>query len=181
MSGKFNLDDYKDVAERLEEFFAKHPEGSLQAEMTYMSEPAGWLCIASAYRNPEDPRPGIGHAFEPVPGKTPYTRDSECQNAETAAWGRALVALGDKTKKIASRQEIRNRQPEPKAASEGQKKRLHAVIASIAKQRGVDPEQVRSALKGAVGIDSFTALTADQAARANTLLLEWRQKVGAAA
>ena len=30
-------------------------------------------------------------------------------NAETAAWGRAIVALGFETKKLASRQEVRNR------------------------------------------------------------------------
>ena len=110
MSGNFNLDDYVDVAARIAEFAEKYPEGSLQASMDFLTEPVGWFCVARAYRTADDERPGIGHAFEPVPGKTPYTRDSEAQNAETAAWGRAIVALGFQTKKIASKQEVQARQ-----------------------------------------------------------------------
>lgn len=106
MSG-FKMDDYVDVAERIREFSAKYPDGSLQSELTF--EGNGWLCKAYAYRNADDPRPGVGHAFEPVPGKTPYTKDSEAMNAETSAWGRAIVALGFETKKIASRQEVQAR------------------------------------------------------------------------
>lgn len=108
----FNLDDYVDVAERIRQFKDKYPDGSLQGRGEFVLEPVvGYLYVAEAYRNLDDPRPGVGTAFEPIPGKTPYTRDSEVQNAETAAWGRAIVALGFETKKIASRQEVRNRQP----------------------------------------------------------------------
>lgn len=65
---------------------------------------------AAAYRTPDDPRPGHGTAWERVPGTTPYTRNSELQNAETAAWGRALVAIGADTKTgIASAEEIESR------------------------------------------------------------------------
>lgn len=106
----FNLGDYVDVAERIREFNTKYPEGSLQAEATLVEQPLGWLCVAKAYRTADDERPGIGHAFEPVPGKTPYTKDSELMNAETSAWGRAIVALGFDTKKIASQQEVAARQ-----------------------------------------------------------------------
>src|SRR5262245_48574919 len=90
----FNLGDYVDVSERIALFKKAHPEGSLQSELEYVAEAGGWLCKAWAYRTDQDIRPGIGHAFEPVPGKTPYTRDSEAMNAETSAWGRAIVALG---------------------------------------------------------------------------------------
>lgn len=106
MSG-FNMDDYVDVAERIRNFAERFPEGSLQSELEKTGE--GWLCKAYAYRTADDGRPGIGHAFEPVPGKTPYTKDSEAMNAETSAWGRAIVALGFDTKKIASKQEVRAR------------------------------------------------------------------------
>ena len=107
------MDDYVDVAERIREFHDTYPVGSLQSTVTYSEDPPGWFAEARAYRTPEDQRPGIGHAFEPVPGKTPYTRDSEAMNAETSAWGRAIVALGFQTKKVASRNDVRNRQPEP--------------------------------------------------------------------
>jgi hypothetical protein len=78
-----------------------------------------WVIFtAAAYRNPEDSRPGMGTAWEPVPGKTPYTRGSELQNAETAAWGRAIVAVlaADTKRGIASREEVRNRSADREAA-----------------------------------------------------------------
>lgn len=113
----FNLDDYVDVAERIDQFNKKYPLGSLQSwRDPYVLEVDGksfMVYAAAAYRTPDDGRPGIGWAWEPVPGPTAYTRQSELQNAETAAWGRAIVALGEfKTKHVASRQEVRNRQPE---------------------------------------------------------------------
>jgi hypothetical protein len=66
---------------------------------------------ARAYRTAEDERPGYGLAFEPVPGKTSFTRDSELQNCETSAWGRALIAVGaaDAKKGIASAEDVQNR------------------------------------------------------------------------
>jgi hypothetical protein len=110
----FNLDDYVDVAERIRQFNEKYPEGSLQGKGFFIRDPdekiIGYHYTAEAYRTPTDPRPGVGTAYEPIPGKTPYTRDSEVQNSETAAWGRAIVALGFHTKKIASAEEVRARQ-----------------------------------------------------------------------
>lgn len=113
MSNKPNLDDYVDVRERMAEFFAQYPDGSFQSDMNFAQVDGRWVAIvkASAYRHPEDPRPGHGLAYEFIPGKTPYTKDSELQNAETAAWGRAVIAVGagDSKKPIASRDEVRNR------------------------------------------------------------------------
>lgn len=102
-------DDYIPVSERIEAFLAKYPEGSLQ----FSWEPKElfgtmMICgIAYAYRTPDDPRPGIGTAWELVPGRTNYTRGSELMNLETSCWGRALVALGIGAKRgIASREEV---------------------------------------------------------------------------
>lgn len=103
-------DDYVDVAERVREFRTKHPDGSLQQHDLQFVDFGGkaWVIYtAAAYRTPDDPRPGMGTAWEQVPGKTPFTRDSELQNAETAAWGRAIVAaLAADTKRIASADEV---------------------------------------------------------------------------
>jgi hypothetical protein len=116
-----SLDDYVDVAERIATFREKYPEGSLQpADLSnpYRIEVVGGSAfvtyVAAAYRTPDDARPGIGSAWEPVPGSTPYTRNSELQNAETAAWGRAIQAAlaADARRGIASRQEVRNRRAE---------------------------------------------------------------------
>ena len=108
--------DYIDVAARIAEFRDKYPTGSLQQVKYEFVQVAGkdWIVFtAAAFRTPEDLRPGIGTAWEPIPGPTPYTRDSEVQNAETSAWGRAIVAaLAADTKKspIASAEEVRNRE-----------------------------------------------------------------------
>lgn len=110
--------DYIDVATRIVEFREKYPTGSLQQErLEFVRDFAGkdWVVYtASAYRFPDDPCPGIGTAWEPVPGPTKFTRDSEVQNAETAAWGRAMVAAlaVDTRNGVASMQEVRNRQVE---------------------------------------------------------------------
>lgn len=102
----FNLDDYVTVAERVEQFYAKFPDGSLQAEVLELNE-SRVVMRASAYRNPDDPRPAIAHSMLTIPGKTPYTRDSEVENAETSAIGRAIALLGFEVKKsLASRNEL---------------------------------------------------------------------------
>ncbi|HWV47229.1 MAG TPA: hypothetical protein VN039_14600 [Nitrospira sp.] len=126
--GGFNLDNYNDVPSRMQEFFNKYPDGSLQGSYEFKQIPmylkdketempvlAGEKTIviytAKAYRSPEDQLPGIGTASEPFPGLTPYTKDSEMMNAETSAWGRAILAVGaaDTRKGIASREEVQSR------------------------------------------------------------------------
>jgi hypothetical protein len=115
----FDLGSYNDVASRIAEFRDKHPEGSLQPAdpaqpftVQTIGEKTFLTYTAAAYRTPDDPRPGIGVAWEPFPGRTNYTRDSELQNVETSAWGRAIVAAlaADTRKGIASREEVQNRQ-----------------------------------------------------------------------
>ena len=107
----FSMDDYVDVAERLTLFYAKFPEGGVQTvSVDYREWPTpGIVAVAKAYRSKDDIHPAIGTAWEPVPGKTSFTKDSEVQNAETAAWGRAIVAAGIGAKKVASKEEVRNR------------------------------------------------------------------------
>jgi hypothetical protein len=112
--------DYVDVAERIRAFRDKHPEGSLQPadltkpyEIVTIGDKTFVVYVAAAYRTPDDSRPGIGTAWETFPGKTPYTAGSEIQNAESSAWGRAIVAsLAADTKKIASLDEVAARRAE---------------------------------------------------------------------
>ena len=97
---------YVEVKDRIEKFYERYPEGSIQSEVVYQDE--GLIIMKGmAFRTPDDPRPGIGHSQMPIPGKTPYTRDSEVENAETSAWGRAIAALGFEVKRsIASAEEV---------------------------------------------------------------------------
>jgi hypothetical protein len=101
---------YVDVAARIAEFYAKHPDGSLQMDPPEWVEVEGQRFImarAYAYRSPDDVRPGIGSAWEAVPGRTPYTRGSELMNLETSCWGRAIAALGIATRQgVATAQEV---------------------------------------------------------------------------
>ncbi len=125
--------DYIDVATRIVEFRKAWPQGNLaQVNLEFLKDFGGkdWVVYtAAAYRSPEDNNPGIGTAWEPVPGPTRFTKDSEVQNAETAAWGRAMVAaLAVDTKKgIASSEEVRNRQVE-----------MRDFVAEAAKAKDVD-------------------------------------------
>ena len=106
----FDLKDYVDVHQRIEKFYEKFPEGSIQTEVAKLDDSIV-IMRAYAYRNPDDPRPSIGHSQLGIPGTTPYTRGSEIENAETSAVGRAIAFLGFETKNgIASAQEVRNKQ-----------------------------------------------------------------------
>ncbi|MEB0201980.1 hypothetical protein QN354_09450 [Cryobacterium sp. 5I3] len=87
--------DYNSVKDRLAEFRTKHPEGSLQQKAIAFVEVDGVhgvLYTAEAFRTPDDTRPGQGTGWCPFPGTTEFTLGSEVQNAETSAWGRAIVA-----------------------------------------------------------------------------------------
>jgi hypothetical protein len=108
---KFDMGDYKEVAERIQDFRKQYPDGTIQSEIVQTGFDGFVTVKAYAYRSADDARPGTGLAWEPVPGKTPYTRDSELQNAETSAIGRAIIMVGaSDAKRVASANEVRNRQ-----------------------------------------------------------------------
>jgi len=114
------MDGYVDVAERIRRFKAAYPNGCLRpfnpSEPFRIMEIGGREFIvytAAAFRSPDDPCPGIAVAAEPAVGQTSFTKLSEVMNAETSAWGRAIVAvLAADSQRIASAEEVRNRQIE---------------------------------------------------------------------
>jgi hypothetical protein len=106
MSPRDILADYIPVAERITNFYAKFPDGSLQSEIAELSD-SRVVMRAYAYRTPDDVRPGVGYSSMPIPAKNTMLRDSEIETAETSAWGRAIASLGFDVKKgVASRNEI---------------------------------------------------------------------------
>lgn len=106
----WNNDDYVQVNERIEAFYAKFPDGSLQSEIVEMTD-SRVTVKAYAYRDRDDTKPAVGHSYLGIPGSTNFTKGSELENAETSAWGRALAALGFEVKRgIASKQEVENKQ-----------------------------------------------------------------------
>lgn len=102
-------DGYVDVDTRLTAFLRAHPEGALRpfdparpyrVEHIEGTDERGrsmsttfLVYTAAAYRSPDDQLPGIGVAWTPFPGRTEYTLDTELQNVETSAWGRAIRAV----------------------------------------------------------------------------------------
>lgn len=120
-------DDYIEVKDRLATFLEKYPEGSMSGEWRFVDRLGEqWIAYrAEAYRTPTDPRPGVGWAWEPLPGRTPFTKDSELMVAETSAWGRALAAIGIAVHKgIASGDEVRaaeNRRATPNEPGQAQR------------------------------------------------------------
>jgi len=180
---------YIDVAERIAEFRTRYPEGSLQPvdpATPYRIETIGdrtfIVYVAAAYRHPDDKRPGIGVAWEPYPGLTPYTRNSELMNAETSAWGRAIVAVlaADAKRGIASLEEVRNRQAEREQPAQNQSSgRSQAASSMVTRSMlsrlgqqfaalGVtDPATGLEAIRLLIGaqVSSTRELTGEQAAR----------------
>ena len=103
----FDLSDYVQVNERIDKFYEKYPEGSIQTEII-MNENGMVIFKAYAYRNQEDTRPATGHAMEKE-GSTYINKTSHIENCETSAVGRALAMLGFEIKKsVASREEVEN-------------------------------------------------------------------------
>jgi hypothetical protein len=162
-----NLNDYVDVATRMAELKEKHPDARLRpADLAHpyrievIDGQTYVVFVAACYRDSDDALPGIGTAWEPVPGRTPYTKGSEIQNAETSAWGRAIVAAlqADTRKGVASREEVESRQPQaepaPEPASEAHRQMLRDAL-----ERAEDLDAVKEAWKAAnlPSIDRMTA------------------------
>ena len=93
----YNLDDYVTVNTRIEKFYEKYPDGSIQTELISLQD---GMCIykAYAYRDREDTKPSTGHAYEKE-GSSFINKTSYIENCETSAVGRALAMMGFEIKK----------------------------------------------------------------------------------
>lgn len=102
--------DYVTVAERIQAFYDRFPDGSLQSEIYLFTEDIV-VMKSYAYRTADDARPGIGHSSMLIPGSTNFTRGSEIENCESSSVGRAIAMLGFEVKRgVASSDEIANKQ-----------------------------------------------------------------------
>lgn len=107
-----DLSNYVEVADRLVEFYAKHPQGRIITEILELNDKRVSV-KAAVYRDAAEIVAGVGHSAMAIPGATPYTRGSELENCETSAVGRALVMAGLSSKKVASADEVRAKRSEP--------------------------------------------------------------------
>jgi hypothetical protein len=114
-----NLSDYVDVPTRFAALLAKWPELRIKEhrpEIVTIGDKIFISVTMQAWRTPDDPQPCQATCFEPFPGKTPFTRDSEQMNASTSCLGR-LAGLMMSFPKMASLEEVMNRQTEEKPKS----------------------------------------------------------------
>ena len=115
MAGNFDLSGYVTVSDRIAAFYQANPDGRIRCRrprIVQLGDRTFLEVVASVYRSPDDSTPTVASAWEPFPGRTPYTRDSEAMNAETSAVGRALGLAGyGSSKSIATREEVENRRP----------------------------------------------------------------------
>ena len=115
----FAMDNYVDVATRLQLAFKRWPELRIQETAREVIEMPDKTCFIRAtvtiWRTPDDTIPVIATCCEPYPGRTPYTKLSENENAFTHCIGRALAYAGiGANKSLASRDEVmaaQSRQP----------------------------------------------------------------------
>jgi hypothetical protein len=139
-----DLSGYVEVKDRVVEFYAKYADGRIQAtppEVVTVGDRTFLAVTATVYRTPDDPTPCVASAWEPFPGKTPYTRDSEAMNAETSAWGRALAAAGIGTQRsMSSADEVRARQAERDAEppTDSPTPQMTKKVSVLFRERGIE-------------------------------------------
>jgi hypothetical protein len=132
-----DLSNYIDVPTRFAALLEKWPELRIKEHRPEIITVGDQIFISvtmQAWRTPDDPLPCQATCYEPFPGRTPFTKLAEQQNASTSCLGR-LAGLMMSFPKMASLEEVINRQKEeqsskpvkPWEASEGQRRLLRAL------------------------------------------------------
>lgn len=92
----FNLDNYSPVEERITQFYADWPGGSIRTFVSWASDDMSQVLFeARVYRTVEEATAGVytsGYAYGKM-GRTPVEKTSWIETAETSAAGRALANL----------------------------------------------------------------------------------------
>jgi len=108
-----DLSNYVDVPTRFAMALERWPELRIienRPEVITVGDKTFIAVTVQAWRTPEDPISCQATAWEPIPGLTPFTRNSEMMNASTSALGRVLGFMMSFGNKMASAEEVRNRQ-----------------------------------------------------------------------
>lgn len=102
------IQDYITVAERIEKFYERYPEGRIITNIIEHDPERGFILMrADVYRNADDTLPAAtGHAYE-LKSEGYVQRTSYIEVGETSAVGRALAMAGFEVRRgIASREEM---------------------------------------------------------------------------
>lgn len=90
---RFDLSQYSTVAERIDLFWAKYPDGRIHTELVHFS-PEQVVVKASVFTRFDDEMPTTTDYAEERPDTSPVNRVSFVENCSTSAIGRALADLG---------------------------------------------------------------------------------------
>ena len=110
-----DLSNYVDVPTRFAMALERWPELRImenRPEVITVGDKVFISVTMQAWRTPDDQIPAQATAWEPIPGLTPFTRNSEMMNASTSSLGRVLGLMLSFGPKMASAEEVRNRQPD---------------------------------------------------------------------
>ncbi len=104
----FDLSNYIPVNDRVDKFWKKYPEGSIETEIVKWEKDVITM-KAKVFKNASDTHPAAtGHAYE-KDGTGFVNKTSAVENCETSVVGRALAIMGfDVQKSIASKEEVAN-------------------------------------------------------------------------
>lgn len=140
----FDLSEYVEVKERIRAFYARFPAGSIRTELVHLDD-ALVIFKALAYRDPADPTPTTGWAYERI-GRNPVGEAPLVENCETSAVGRALANRGFAGGRRPSREEMAKVQrlrrdargtrpgaamPDPDDAGESPEARIRKLVARL--------------------------------------------------
>jgi len=114
----WDLKDYVDVPARLKMLAERFPDVRIvehEPRIISIGDKVFLQVKVQAWRTPDDQHPAIAYCWEPFPGDTPYTRDSEQMNAATSALGRlCAIMLPGAFAKQASANEVLHRAGPPR-------------------------------------------------------------------
>lgn len=100
------LDDYEPVEDRLEKFWADHPNGRIITEIVAWDS-SSYIVKATVWREDTEDNPAATGLAQETVTATGVNKTSALENCETSAIGRALANLGYAAKgKRASREEM---------------------------------------------------------------------------
>jgi len=108
-----DLTNYVDVPTRFAMALERWPELRIienRPEVVTVGVKTSIAVSVQGCRTPVDPTSCQATAWEPIPGLTPFTRNAEMMNASTSALGRVLGLMLSFGPKMASAEEVRNRQ-----------------------------------------------------------------------
>ena len=130
MAGRFNLDEYETVEERLKRLYKTYPQARVLTELVY-NDANRFIVKAEIYFDYLDGSPVATGFAEEIVGASPVNKTSALENCETSAIGRAIgnSAIGTENGKRPSRSEMekveryqneprKGSRPEPRVYSE---------------------------------------------------------------